>query len=41
MRRRLMTKNNEMIGHRVAGIGRFEPIAQLQCFASAAFAKWT
>ena len=28
-----MTKNNEMIGHRVVGIRSFEPIAQLQCFA--------
>jgi hypothetical protein len=29
----LMAKDNEMIRHRVIGIGRFEPIAQLHRFA--------
>jgi hypothetical protein len=28
-----MAKNNEMIGHRVATIWRFKPIAQLNCLA--------
>ena len=28
-----MAENDEMIGHRVGGIRRFEPITQLQCFA--------
>ena len=34
-----MTKDNEMIGHRVTGIRRFEPIAQLHCFAERGFCE--
>jgi hypothetical protein len=35
----LMTKNNKMIGHRVAAIWRFKPIAQLNCLAERGLCK--
>jgi hypothetical protein len=38
----LMAQDNKMIGHRVAAIWRFKPIAQLNWpLPSAAFVKWT